>query len=125
MQRAILIAAVLLTAHVAAARGITSTELIGTWIMGATGADTVYGTFRSDLTYSITHGERPWAHGTWKLSEDRKKLEMINSDSRSGDITIIRRFDGRFLHITISNGVEGAWEKTRKVRHSAHAAKQT
>jgi hypothetical protein len=68
MPRVMVLAAVLLTAHVAAARGITSKELIGTWIMGASGADTVYGTFRSDFTYSITHGEHPWAHGTWKLS---------------------------------------------------------
>ena len=104
------IAAVLLTAHVAGTRGITSKELIGTWIMGAAGADTVYGTFRSDLTYSITHGERPWAQGTWKLSEDGKRLEMINSNSQIGGVTKIRRFDGRLLHVTISNGEEGAWE---------------
>jgi hypothetical protein len=93
--------------------------------MGVTGADTIYGTFRSDLTYSITHGERPWGQGTWKLSGDGKKLEMTDSASRTRDVTMIRRFDGRLLHITVSNGVEGAWEKTRKVRHSVHAAKQT
>ena len=41
MPRVIVIAAVLLTAHVAAARGITSKELMGTWIMGAAGADSL------------------------------------------------------------------------------------
>ena len=50
---------------------------------------------------------------------------MTKSDSQSGAITIIRRFDGRLLHVTVSNGVEGAWEKTWKVRRSSHAPKQT
>jgi hypothetical protein len=100
MRRVIVIAAVLLTALAAAARGITSKELIGTWIIGAAGADTVYGTFRADLRYEITHGGRPWARGTWKLSPDGKKLSMANAVSREGDTTVIRRFDGRVLHLT-------------------------
>jgi hypothetical protein len=116
MPRVIVIAAVLLTAHVAAARGITSKELMGTWIMGAAGADTVYGTFRSDFTYSITHSERPWARGTWKLSRDGKKLSMINALSGEGDTTVIRRFDGRVLHLT--NGHDDfTWKRARRDGH--------
>jgi len=116
MSRVIMIAAVLLTAHVAAARGITSKELIGTWIMGAAGADTVYGTFRSDSTYSITHSERPWARGTWKLSPDGRKLSMINAVSGEGDATVIKRFDGRLLHLT--NGHDDfTWERARSRGH--------
>ena len=72
MPRVMVIAAVLLTADVAGAREITSKELIGTWIMGAAGADTVYGTFRPDLTYSTSHmanarGRR--ARGNYRRTE--------------------------------------------------------
>jgi predicted lipoprotein with Yx(FWY)xxD motif len=110
------IVAMLLTAHVAAARGITSKELIGTWIMGAAGADTVYGTFRSDSTYGITHGEQPWARGTWKLSTDGKSLRMTNAASGEGDTTVIRRLDGRLLYLT--NGHDDfTWKRAQRRGH--------
>src|SRR5207248_2735358 len=125
MTRALFIAATLFAAQVGAARGITSKELLGTWLTGATGADNVYCTFRSDLTYDILRGEEPWVHGTWKLLDGGKKLEMTDSSTRSSGVTIIRRFEGRFLHITVSNGVEGAWKKVRRVPRSKHGRTQT
>ncbi len=122
----LLVAAVVAITHVAAARGITSEELLGTWLMGPTEADKIYGTFRSDHSYTILHGEHTWAHGRWKLSDDGKKLQMIiESNSSSRDVTIIRYFDGRLLHITVSNGVQGAWQKIRQMRNSKHGSAKT
>jgi hypothetical protein len=112
MPRLMVIAAVLLSAHVAAAGGITSEELIGTWIMGAAGADTVYGTFRSDFTDSITHSERPWARGTW-----------INAESGEGGITDIRRFDSGLLYLTDGHD-DFTWKKVQRHRHPAHPPKR-
>jgi hypothetical protein len=120
-----IIAVILLTAQVTAAGELTSKELVGTWLMGVTGADNVYGTFRPDFSYTITHAEPPRRHGTWKLSDDGRKLEMTDTGSGSSGVTIIRGFDGRLLHVTISNSVAGAWEKVRRVPHSKHGPTQT
>lgn len=92
-------------------------ELLGTWIMGASDG-IVYGTFRPDHVYIITHGTRLHAHGTWSLSEDGTNLKMTNGESGESGTTTIHRFDGRLLQITTSNGHEGSWRKYKRLRGS-------
>jgi hypothetical protein len=100
------------------ARGVTSTQLLGTWLTSPIGADNVYCTFRSDFSYTISHAENPWRHGRWKLSDDGTRLAMIDDNSQNSDIASIKRVDGRLLHVTISKGVQGSWKKIPRVRHS-------
>ena len=97
--------------------GFEQADLLGTWIMGASDG-IVYGTFRPDHVYIITHGTRLHAYGTWSLSKDGTKLKMTNGESSESDTTTINRFDGRLLQITTFTGLEGSWRKYKRLQSS-------